>query len=142
MKPHYVAFARLLVARCVGLRVMRTKTSVRMQVDVYYNVTKKCLSVRYKGKVIDHVPVVRLLNAKFIVSEPGRKRVLDQKRKNVHAVVRGEMALEKWSFDFAKAIEATYNPYKYSTFVERGTERAITEAKDVFINHRSIYVIE
>ena len=58
-------------------------------IDVYYNFQRKCFSIRQYGKVIAHVLRVAIKFASFIVSQAGRTRVLKNKRKNVHAYVRG-----------------------------------------------------
>ena len=79
-------------------------------VEVYYNLHKKCLSVRKRGLVIAHVRSILLKNAEFVVQPAGRKRVLTEKRKNVHAYVRGERVAVA-SFD-GKSERITYNPYK------------------------------
>lgn len=92
-----------------------------MRVDVYYNLHKKTFSVRHKGKVIAHRDYVWIKDAQFVVSEAGRQRVLREKKKNVHAFVRGEW-LEHTSRQ--TAIEGTkyggrasYNPYEAGTFM-------------------------
>jgi hypothetical protein len=65
-----------------------------MKVFVYFNLHKKCFSVKAlegvnKGKVVQHTDNIVLLLPKFKVSEAGRQRVLREKRKNVHAGVVG-----------------------------------------------------
>lgn len=113
---------------------------IQGQVDVYYNVTKNCLSVRQRGKVIAHVESIILRNATFRVSEVGRQKVLRQKRKNVHAVIRGEVI----SLEPVKELLGTrirYNPYHTATFVkEDGTP--ISEAFEVAIHGRLMQAVE
>ena len=75
-------------------------------VEVYYNLHKKCLSVRKRGLVIDHVSSILLKNAEFVVQPAGRKRVVKEKRKNVHAYIRGERVAVA-SFD-GKSERITY----------------------------------
>lgn len=68
------------------------------KVEVYYNLHRKCLSVRSRitgptyGKVLAHVDHIVLRDVEFKVSEAGRRRVIREQRKNVHAVIRGERA--------------------------------------------------
>lgn len=67
-----------------------------MRVFVYFNLHKKCWSIRamegnQKGRVIAHAQAVELANCTFKVSEAGRQRVLREKRKNVHAGVVGDI---------------------------------------------------
>ena len=84
-------------------------------VQVYYNLHKKCLSVRRRGRVIEHTGMILLKNATFHVQPAGRKRVLKEKRKNVHAYVSGERVAVA-SFD-GSSERITYNPYKNKSFV-------------------------
>ena len=95
-----------------------------MKVDVYWNLHKKKYSVRHKGKVIDHVPFIRLANVQWVVQPAGRRRVLRERRKNVHAFARGTWLegnavlreLTK-SQALTKPIKVMYNPYRFKTFV-------------------------
>ena len=61
-----------------------------MKVFVYYNLHRKVWSVKAlegenKGRVIAHRDMVVLRNPEGKVSQAGRKRVLQEQRKNVHA---------------------------------------------------------
>ena len=65
-----------------------------MKVFVYFNLHKKCFSIKalegaMKGRVVAHRDNVLLFHATFKVSQAGRERVLREKRKNVHAGVCG-----------------------------------------------------
>ena len=105
-------------------------------VEVYYNLHKKCLSVRKRGLVVDHVNSILLKNARFVVQPAGRKRVLKEKRKNVHAFVRGERVAVA-SFD-GKSERNTYNPYKYKSFVSVETGKPVYKKDIVSIDGRNI----
>ena len=88
------------------------------RVRVYRNLNKKCLSVQSwvagKGwRVTDHVQHIFLDNASFKVSQAGRRRVLDQKRKNVHAFIIGDR-VERPKKTPTKQVR--YNPYVSSSF--------------------------
>ena len=115
--------------------------------DIYYNVHKKKLSVRSRekesyGRVIAHEDAVLLIGCAFVVSEAGRQRVLRSRRKNVHAVVRGEWVTD-WSeketnlFSSKNPLDqwrvVTYNPYRNETFVTLSDGEPIHEARFVFI---------
>lgn len=119
-----------------------------VKVEVYYNLHKKCLSVRSRitgptyGKVIAHLDRILLTDATFHVSEPGRQRVIREQRKNVHAVIRGEvplswlrqamacaeagMGVPEQDFIYApgydNVIPVTYNPYSFDSFVENSVD--------------------
>ena len=113
------------------------------RVQVYYNLHKKCLSVRYKGKVIEHAQEVTLTDARFHVQQAGRERVLKEKRKNVHAYVSGKLKETFWFTQAPKYIwtakqRVTYNPYKYKNFVNKKTLEPVTSAEVVHISGKRI----
>ncbi len=97
------------------------------RVEVYRNLHKNCFSVRAlggenKGKVIDHVQEITLKDVKFAVQPAGRKRVLKEKQKNVHAFIRGiptKEPLER-SPEWDKApFDVRYDPYVNESFIMR-----------------------
>ena len=104
-----------------------------MKVEVYRNLHKNCWSIRNAktGKVIEHFDYICIKDAKLVVRPAGRAKVLREKRKNVHAFVRGEVAT------FEDALTATrqisYNPYKHESFMLIDTETPIKEAEIVFL---------
>ena len=113
------------------------------RVQVYYNLHKKCLSVRHKGKVIEHAQEVTLIDARFHVQQAGRERVLKQKRKNVHAYVSGKLKETFWFTQAPKYIwtakqHVTYNPYKYKNFVNKKTLKPVASAEVVHISGKRI----
>jgi hypothetical protein len=66
---------------------------------VYFNLHKKLWSVKSRKtrRVLFHAAVVLLYDCEFKVSQAGRKRVLKDKRKNVHAGIAGEL---DWANDW------------------------------------------
>jgi hypothetical protein len=68
---------------------------------------------------------VSVTNAQFVVQPAGRKRVLRERKKNVHAFVRGELAVfssegieGEWAGQRPRQWEAvTYNPYQDESFM-------------------------
>lgn len=113
-----------------------------MKVSVYYNLHKHCLSVRSNegdsyGRVIQHRDIIILKDVKFIVNEAGRKRVLKEKKKNVHAFVRGTIwdTVAKLG---TREVKVTYNPYKYNSFIELESKNPIYSAEYVIINGKHI----
>ena len=117
---------------------------------VYFNLHKKCLSVQFKGKVIDHTKSICLKDVIFKVSQKGRGRVLSEKRKNVHAFVTGDIAPNRpamyylnkyWEKYTEFERKVTYNPYKYNSFVYADTEEPIKTADYVFIQGKDIFVL-
>jgi hypothetical protein len=106
-----------------------------MSVEVYWNLHKKLYSVRSveTGKVFRHVKHVLLSNAKFVVREGGRQRVLKEQKKNVHAFVRGEMLYagdNAEGFSPQKGVpQIKYDPYLYDTFMNMDTNKPIHESE-------------
>ena len=112
-----------------------------MRVQVYYNLHKKRLSVRNRGKVIKHTDIIALENVKFHVQPAGQAKVRKDKRKNVHAYVAGDMASKFRHCENIEEFELVkYNPYKNDFFVDlKGNEmRGIYEK--AFIKNKEIFV--
>lgn len=112
-----------------------------MRVQVYYNLHKKCLSVRHKGKVIDHTNIVALENIKFHVQPAGQAKVRREKRKNVHAYVAGDLITKEKFGRLPNSLELVkYNPYKNDFFVDvEGNELREVYSKG-FIKNKDIFV--
>ena len=105
-----------------------------MKVAIYWNSRKKLFSVRSEEtrKVIAHVPEFVLLTAELKVSEAGRQRVLRTKKKNVHAVIRGELFYQEVkSSHILTHRRVSYNPYTVSSFTDRETGQAVLTARSV-----------
>lgn len=102
-----------------------------LRVECYWNLHVGGFSVRSlegdrKGRVIAHVPTVRLADATFTVQPAGRAKVLREKRKNVHAFVRG-----RWQQSLPDLVRwvVTYNPYKHDSFVDANTGAPVHAAR-------------
>ncbi len=83
-------------------------------VHVYRNLHKKCYSIRKKGKVVAHRESVLIENPTFVVQPAGRARVLREKKKNVHAYVKGKwvtVTSGKIKSIMFGARKVRYNPY-------------------------------
>jgi hypothetical protein len=99
-----------------------------MKVFVYRNLHKNCWSIKAlegnnKGRVIYHAQSVTLSNCTFKVSKAGRERVLREKRKNVHAGIKGELIRVNIPLSYMPQMTAvTYNPYKYESFVRKNND--------------------
>jgi len=110
-----------------------------MRVEVYRNLHKNCWSVRdlSTGRVVAHQTAVTIADARFIVRPSGRARVLAEKRKNVHAFVRGEWMRgnDMTLFNFDNAPRVSYNPYKYPYFYCVGTQEEVTSSSLVHLGH-------
>jgi hypothetical protein len=100
-----------------------------MQARVYYNLHRHTFSIQHRidGRwlVRGYADEVMLRDVTFKVSEGGRQRVIREGRKNVHAYVRGTLVDQTP----ATPVAATYNPYKYESFVEKDTGAPIYSAR-------------
>jgi len=120
-----------------------------MKVDIYKNLTKKCYSIRSRekksyGKVIEHSKDIILKDVQFIVGEKGRERVIQEKRKNVHAYARGTYlsttALPLQESWLPKAfVSIKYDPYKYSYFYREDTLEPVYKAKMLYCTKSGIW---
>ena len=70
-------------------------------------------SVCQDGRVVSHVHSIMLRDARFIVRESGRQRVLKENRKNVHAFIKGYVTSSGMGTDkFGRLpVQVVYNPY-------------------------------
>ena len=122
------------------------------KLEVYRNLHKKCFSVRRKGKVIEYIydsgmhrrrVELYLINAQFVVQPAGRERVRREKRKNVHAFVRGTAmpfgGLQRKSLIGNCVSRIIYDPYTMTTFQDLDGN-VVTEAKEVFISYGVVYI--
>ena len=97
---------------------------------VHYNLNKHTFSITYKNKLIAHADHIKLNDVEFRVRPGGRARVLEDKRKNVHAFVIGTL-LEYCKYPCESLPNetnnniVTYDPYKYSSYVMKDTKEPI-----------------
>lgn len=95
-------------------------------VRVYRNLTRQCLSLQAAGRVIGHAHVLLVEDARPVISEAGRQRVIATGRKTVHAYVEGVARVltleEAWAiYDRHRetAQPITYNPTRAPGFAYR-----------------------
>lgn len=111
------------------------------RVEVYRNLHKDCFSVKKNGRVVLHVfnnEDFNMREVKFAVQPAGRAKVVREKRKNVHAFIRGIYTgpiLDCWQ------ATVTYNPYKYDHFYTSfgGNDFPIFGARRVTLKQGKVY---
>lgn len=110
------------------------------KVFVYRNLHKNCFSVKSlkTKRVIAHVTQILLTNVEFKVSQAGRKRVLREKRKNVHAGVVGFW--NKFNNDKKLSTKIYYNPYKYENFVIEENLQPVFKAEKCLLLLDGVYI--
>jgi len=107
---------------------------------IYRNLHTKNFSVRYKGKVIDHVNSAILIGCTFNVSEKGRQRVLKERRKNVHATIACD---DYYAIEYEHDIkdEVYYNLYKHDKLVLTSLGRPISSYPFVQVKDNKAYCV-
>jgi len=98
------------------------------KVEVYFNLHKKCWSIRQAGVPVVHADFIEIKDPQFVVQQGGNARVRREKKKNVHAFVRGYLTDRVGIFPKNQKL-VTYNPYKHTSFVERGSGKPICSAQ-------------
>ena len=108
--------------------------TINQRHETYWNLHKNVFSVRVKGRVIQHIRAATINDVTFAVQPAGRAKVLLEKRKNVHAFVRGDW-MQHFDDINVSIIEdldgyerVMYSPYLAGTFVSCSTGDAIYEA--------------
>lgn len=94
-------------------------------VRVYRNIRRDVYSVQQKGLVVAHGTALALRDCQFVVNEAGRQRVLAEKRKNVHAYVKGFVLDGIPDRDGFRRV--TYNPYKMDQFAFADTLEPLSD---------------
>ena len=95
------------------------------KVFVYKNLHKDCWSIKQDGLVKAHTHDLEMWDCAFHVNAKGRAKVLEEKRKNVHAGIKGYIDEHGVSAIEYPLHAVTYNPYKYDSFVDKTTEEPI-----------------
>ena len=101
-------------------------------------------SIRQNGRVVARRARVLLTDATFVVHEKGRQRVLKEKRKNVHAFVKGRLVDHLGAFGIDAdspedlPVKVTYNPYVSGHFMAPQPWGAVKGARGVLLNERGI----
>ncbi|MFE8701153.1 hypothetical protein ACFYKX_11160 [Cytobacillus sp. FJAT-54145] len=117
--------------------------SPQQLVEVYRNLHTGNYSIRdaKTGHVLGHAETVQLSACSFVVSVSGRERVRKEKRKAVHAFVRGFYESSNTLLP-AHIIPVTYNPYYTDTFQVLETGEPIWEAETVYCEGKYVYLPE
>jgi len=120
---------------------------------IYRNLHKPgCFSVKHRGKVILTSKDILAFDVEFRVSEAGRKRVIEEKRKNVHAYAVTDR-FYTYQDDISNSVfeqyvsgkkkkEITYNPYTMNSFSWNEDKKKIKGLVDtVLLSNNKVYSI-
>ena len=103
---------------------------------IYRNLRTKTWSKRStKGRVVGHPLEIFLLDATFHVSQAVRVRVIANKKKEVHAGVRGTPSPLLAGGVIGERVEVTYNPYHHISFVRKDNLEKVSSADAVYMDH-------
>lgn len=109
------------------------------RVQVYRNLHQDGVvySVKQGNKVVAHATAINLYYVRFNVGEEGRKKVVRNRRKEVHAFVTGY--IDTWA-DFPEDLtrRVRYNPYEMEKFQCEGKD--ILKADFATINEKGVFV--
>jgi hypothetical protein len=97
---------------------------------IYRNLSRGGYSVKYRGKVVDHIDAFMATDCVLKVNERSRQRVLNERKNYVHAYIVCE-SYEPWHF-VAWGDKITYNPFKAGYFYKKNTGEPIHHAKRIF----------
>lgn len=108
-------------------------------VEIYFNLHKKLFSIRDpKTKlVLAHGNNIVLKDPIFVVNEKERQKVIRDKRKNVHAFVKGEFIGLSENESFIK--EIYYNPYEVSQFMVEDLTASVFKFEKVLFSNKKVY---
>ena len=115
-----------------GLKPYKNRVLVPgKKVSVYRNLHNGLLSIKQRGLVIGHIEAITLTQVKFKVSLKGHARVIEMKKKNVHALATGYPVAEGTPGEQTENIR--YNPYTAPYF--RGSnEQRVDQVRELYIN--------
>ncbi|YCA45513.1 hypothetical protein M1E11_10135 [Bacillus sp. JZ8] len=114
---------------------------IGQKVKVYRNLHKDLFSIQdaLSKKVIAHGEGFLLKNVKFHVQENGRKKVVEMRRKRVHAFIVGEyMGVSKENKTLYR--EVYYNPYVTKQFIDLMNNEPIVQSDYCFLDNNVCYV--
>ena len=114
--------------------------------EVYWNLHQHRFSLRNRitSRVESHETEVYLRDVSFSVGLKGRERVLKEKRKNVHAFVRGRKSdYTRWACAIdqdgrdMQSHAISYDPYKAPFFYDCATRQEVLSASHIWCFSKS-----
>jgi hypothetical protein len=122
--------------------------TVASQTFVYRNLHQKCFSLRKAGKVYGYANSLFARDVTFKVSEAGRKRVLETRRKNVHAGILSpeiitDSAIIEAEFirDYSQLTKVSYNPYRAPGFFILDSGKIISGSEKVYLTPSGAFAL-
>lgn len=109
-------------------------------VQIYKNLNRDCFSIRSKatGLVLGYCQTALIADARYVVSEKSRQRVLERQVRSVHAFVEG-MFLEADQAMPEGLYTGYYNPYKTATFIDEESGEQLHESLIAYFENTRVY---
>jgi len=117
---------------------------MRRKYRLYRNLHKGCFSVqeyipRVGYRVVDHISDEYVLtDCTFKVYESGRHKVLQEKRKNVHAYVLFNTYSK--GTELLSTEQPYYNPYKCTAFISSVSKKELKHINKIQISNNQLYI--
>ncbi len=122
--------------------------SVASQTFIYRNLHRKCFSLRKAGKVYGYADKLLAMDVTFKVSEAGRKKVLETRRKNVHAgvlspeIITDSATLQaEFTREYSQLTKVSYNPYRAPGFFILDSDNIISGAEKVYLTPSGAFAL-
>ena len=131
MKIQYIDPASLEGQRVRIYRNLRCKKQRLYSVQVY--------RAGIGWRLVGHTTIAFLREASFTVSQTGRKRTLETRRKTVHAFIYGVM-LSVWIFTEKVGEPVSYHPYRDPFFCTVDDQLPVYEGQYCSIDNQGVLV--
>jgi len=107
---------------------------------IYRNLHKQVFSVKYRGKIIDHITSFDAIDVEFKVSLAGQRRVRMEGHRGVHAYVVCTSYTTQPDI-MTETAQVYYNPFKVDGFVMVDTKILIHHADRVYgVNGKDVLI--
>lgn len=113
------------------------------KVKVYVNLNQQgrfSLVDAKSGLVVAYAETVHLADGKFHVGESGRKKILESKRKRVHAWVTGILLGVDIEQPNHLDREVYYNPYTHEKFTDTQNAEVVNHAQEIYFVNKKCYI--
>ena len=112
-------------------------------VRVFKNPKLGCYNIMQGGLVKATARQIRLRDAQFLVRESGRLRMLRENRRTIHAYIQGQLVdyahpSDDRTINHLSGRSATYNPFRFNSFVDRETEAPLAHAPWVQLDENGV----
>ena len=114
-------------------------------VQIYRNLNKPetTYSIRDKktGLVLGHATNILLSNCIYVVNQVGRQRVIETRKKQIHAWIEGNFGVIHAGDDdlFSQGHVVKYDPYMDESFIYKENGEPINSSGVVYTNEKGVF---